>query len=161
VRGAGLRVVGLSAMTLNDLLFKGETGLDCCYDRPYVEIAWDQWSRTRIWCKHGVFEGISDFMDLSEGVERAMAGFRASIATGIHNGCWQDCPAPEEWVDAGDWEAGAVTECDMVRGHDGEHRCFPDDAAEKAYWAPRRVYYVNGHDVTGERDMPKPIGSFT
>lgn len=146
--------------TINDLLFSGN-GLEECYDRPYVEIAWDQWSRTRIWCKHGCFEGISDFMDLSEGIERAMAGFRASLETGVHNGCWADCPAPQEWIAEGSWRDGEMTECDMIRGHDGDHQSFPDDKTEADYWRDRRIYYVNGHDMTSKKSFPKPIGSLT
>lgn len=143
---------------LNDQLFKGD-GLESCYDRPHIEIAWDQWSRTRIFCKHGVFEGVSDFMDLSQGIERAMAGFRTSLDSGIHNCCWADCPVPDEWVTEGSWKAGETTDCEMVKGHDGDHLGFPDDATEDAYWAEQRVYYLNGHNVTGKREMPKPIGT--
>lgn len=148
---------------LNDLLFGGTDpngGIEACYDRPYIEIAWDQWSRTRIICKHGVFEGVSDFLDLEQGVERAMKSFTASLETGIHNGCWADCPPPAEWVAEGSWKADDTTDCDLVRGHDGEHRCLPDDDAETAYWQQRRVYYINGHDMTGKRDIPRPIGSY-
>lgn len=146
-------------MTINELLFSGDDSIECCYDRPHAEIAWDQWTRTRIFCKHGVFEGVSDSMDLSQGIERAMTGFRASIETGIHHACWSECPVPQEWIGDGNWSAGDTTECELIRGHDGEHHCFPDDDAEEAFWADRRVYYLNGHDVTGKRPIPTPIGS--
>lgn len=145
-------------MTLNDIVFKGD-GLEDCYDRPHIEIAWDQWSRTRIFCKHGVFEGISDFMDLEQGLERAMKGFRASLGSGIHNCCWEDCPVPPEWIEEGSWSADDTSDCDLIRGHSSEHRTFPDDAAEDEYWSSRRVYFINGRDVTGKREIPKPIGA--
>ena len=132
-----------SRSTLNELLFSGTDGLESCYDRPRIEIAWDQWSRTRITCKHGVFEGVSDFMDLSQGVERAMKGFRASVATGIHYCCWADAPIPESWTGYG---PGDTTSCDLVRDHDGPHHSFPDDETEDAYWANRCARYVNGHE---------------
>lgn len=138
---------------INEVLFGGE-GLEYCYDRPVIEIAWDQWSRTRIRCKHGVFEGISDFMDITQGVERAMAGFRASLASGVHYCCWADCPVPESWIEEGSWEAGETSDCEMIRDHDGDHECFPDDATENAYWESRRVYFINGHDMTGKRALP-------
>jgi hypothetical protein len=145
-------------MSLNELLFKGDDGLESCYDRPSIEIAWDQWSRTRIRCKHGVFEGISDFMDLEQGVERAMKSFRASLATGIHNVCWQDCAPPLTWQvgddDTAEYWRNNITECELIRDHDGEHRAFDDDD-EDTYWAEHRVYYINGVDVTGKREFPK------
>lgn len=141
---------------INEALFAGD-GLESCADRPHIEIAWDQWSRTRIFCKHGVFEGISDFMDLNQGIERAMLGFRASLAAGVHNACYADTPVPQEWIEQGSWEAGQTDGCELVSGHDGEHRVFVDDAAEDAYWAGRRVYYVNGK--VSSYWVPKPIGN--
>ena len=134
-----------SRSTLNELLFNGTDGLEACYDRPCIEIAWDQWSRTRITCKHGVFEGVSDFMDLLQGVERAMESFRKSVATGVHYKCRADTPVPESWIVPYGYAAGDMTDCDLVRDHDGPHHCFPDDETENAYWANRRVYYVNDH----------------
>lgn len=145
---------------INVALF-ADDGLESCCDRPWIEIAWDQWSRTRIFCKHGVFEGVSDFMDLNQGIERAMAGFRASLPTGVHNMCWADTPVPQEWINTGGWEAGAMSECDLVRGHEGDHQIFPDFEGEEAYWAGRRVYYLNGRDVTGQWQIPTPIGTPT
>lgn len=142
---------------INDALFAGD-GLECCIDRPHIEIVWDQWSRTRIFCKHGVFEGVSDFMDLNQGIERAMTGFRASLPAGVHNTCFADTPVPESWVGKGSWGAGDTSECELVRGHDGDHRIFPDDDGEDTYWEARRVYYLNGRDVTGQRATPTPIG---
>lgn len=145
-------------MDINVALF-ADPGLESCYDRPHIEIAWDQWSRTRIFCKHGVFEGISDFMDLNEGIERAMKGYRASLETGVHYCCWAETPVPESWVTDSGWEPGSTSSCDLVRGHDGEHLIFADDESEDAYWAARRVYWINGRDVTGQRPVPTPIGA--
>lgn len=148
----------MSETDINVALFAGD-GLESCYDRPHIEIAWDQWSRTRIFCKHGVFEGVSDYMDIMQGVERAMAGFRASHEAGAHHCCWQETTVPDEWVEQGSWAAGDTCSCELVRGHDGEHCIFPDDDGEDAYWAGRRVYWLNGRDVTGQRETPTPIGA--
>lgn len=149
----------MSEIDINVALF-ADDGLESCVDRPHIEIAWDQWSRTRIFCKHGVFEGVSDFLDITQGVERAMEGFRASLPTGVHDTCFVDTPVPESWVEPqGSWAVGAVSECELVRGHDGEHHIFPDDDGEDAYWAGRRVYWINGQDVTGQRATPTPIGA--
>lgn len=149
----------MSGIDFDGIVF-GKGGLEECYDRPHIEIAWDQWSRTRIFCKHGVFEGVSDFMDLEQGIDRAMAGFRASLATGVHNCCWEDTPVPASWVIEGSHKPGDVTDCDLVKGHDGDHICWPDDESEDAYWRQRQVYYINGHDVTGKRNTPQPIGAY-
>ena len=146
-----------SRNTLNELLFSGTDGLEACYDRPCIEIAWDQWSRTRITCKHGVFEGVSDFMDLLQGVERAMKGFRKSVATGVHYKCRADTPVPESWIVPYGYAAGDMTDCDLVRDHDGPHHCFPDDETEDAYWSNRRVRYVNGHDVAKQHISLDPL----
>lgn len=150
----------MSETDINAALFAGD-GLESCTDRPHIEIAWDQWSRTRIFCKHGVFEGVSDFMDIGQGIERAMEGFRASLPTGVHNTCWEDTPVPEAWTTDkdGSWAPGAVSECDLVHGHDGEHLIFEGYEDEDAYWAGRRVYWLNGRDVTGQRETPTPIGA--
>lgn len=66
---------------------------------------------------------------------------------------------PEAWTTDkdGSWAPGAVSECDLVHGHDGEHLIFEGYEEEDAYWAGRRVYWLNGRDVTGQRETPTPI----
>lgn len=48
--------------------------LDRC--RPVVELAWDQWAQCKIKCEHGEFKGVSDFLNLTEAIGRALVKFQ-------------------------------------------------------------------------------------
>ena len=107
--------------------------------RPSIEIAWDQWARTRIKCDHGVFEAVSDFLNLQESFERAAEQFNAYDHI---VGCYKETPIPQEWLDEGTWEAGETSECDLWDSHEGPCKIYTDDDEEKAIRDRRIVMCV-------------------
>lgn len=98
--------------------------------RPHIEIAWDQWARTRIVCDHGTFEGVSGGLNLQESFDSAAAQFNAyeHIAR-----CWKDTPVPQSWIsdEPHGWASGETSECDLWKDHDGPCEIFEDDTREE------------------------------
>ena len=120
-----------------------------CWDAQ-VEIAWDQWARVRVFCIHGTSEGVSGGLCLNEAWGKAMESWR-SMDHSPHR-CYADLPAPQSYMDRDDkfWTEHGV-ECELFRGHEGDHHYFEDDdgADEYAYLYGRMKYFKNGHDRTG------------
>ena len=119
-----------------------------CLDHE-IEIAWDQWARVRIFCVHGTAEGVSGGLCLNRAFAEAIESWKAIDHSSTL--CWADCDPPQEWKDEpnGEFWWDNTTDCELVRGHDGDHKCFPSDEEKEAYLYQRIVYFKNGHDRTG------------
>ena len=104
---------------------------DNAWCTPIIEIAYDQWARTRITCDHGTFEAVSGFLNLTESFRRACRVF--NMYDHVQK-CWQDCDPPKEWTEGDDEDAEywrhEKVECNLFRGHDGECRYLSDAEIE-------------------------------
>lgn len=118
-----------------------------CLDTE-VQIAWDQWARVRVFCMHGTAEGVSGSLCLNESFQQAIKSWQA-MNHDAHV-CYQDCPPPASYIeDDPEYWGNTTSECELMRGHDGECKHFDDPDDLDAYRYERLVYFKNGHDRTG------------
>lgn len=116
----------------NDVLLKMLKDENWC--QPIIEIAYDQWCQVTISCNHGKFQSVSNFLNLTEAYRRACRVFNEHPHTPK---CYLDCDPPASWKEGDDDDAQFwrenQTECDLLRGHEGNCRAFDDnDPEEKA-----------------------------
>lgn len=87
-----------------------------CGSAAHLSLTWDSWAVAKVICHHGEFKGVSDPINLSKALDRAVTAWRAADHP---NWCLADFEATG---DTHTFMAG----CQLWVDHDGQHG-FPED----------------------------------